>query len=337
MTHAKRCFLKSCKGIPVAEAKYTTQGLENDRVFMIIDARTNRFVTARKIPKMLLIAPEIHIDESSPWGGLLTVNFPSDSGCASFTIPLRPNKKALKCWKLLDAVTIWKDVTDAYICESLKPGATATFWSRTRNLFYPNSSPQSPSSILSQYFGFSVHLIYKGPTPRKVQATTTHADLPSFSTAVFQDGYPLLVASTESLSAVQTQLRTLAMQDNSPFDVQWRDKPIPMERFRPNIVLSGCSEPFEEDTWESIAIGSADQSIMLVSKCTRCRLPNIDPITGIPDKIVPFQVLEAFRKGADPLKKSEVCFACNAVPESSGIIRVGDQIKVLQLLPADDE
>lgn len=194
----------------------------------------------------------------------------------------------------LDAVTIWKDVTDAYICESLKPGATATFWSRTRNLFYPNSSPQSPSSILSQYFGFSVHLIYKGPTPRTVQATTTHVDLPSFSTAVFQDGYPLLVASTESLSAVQTQLRTLVMQDNSPFDVQWRDKPIPMERsgilnrsgyfidtgclcrFRPNIVLSGCSEPFEEDTWESIAIGSTDQRIMLVSKCTRCRVSRLE-------------------------------------------------------------
>ena len=74
-------------------------------------------------------------------------------------------------------------------------------------------SSRSPSEILSQYFGRPVHLVMKGPRTR--ECPTTHAFPDLKASAWFQDGFPFLVASEESLEEVGRVVSAYA-QDESP-------------------------------------------------------------------------------------------------------------------------
>ena len=89
----------------------------------------------------------------------------------------------------LENIELWgQNDLDGYICKSIRQ--------ETRDV---------PSRTLSQFLGCEVLLVLKGPRPRPCSPTT---DFPSLSANTFyQDGYPLLVASEESLIAVQERLR----------------------------------------------------------------------------------------------------------------------------------
>ncbi|MGH8132505.1 MAG: MOSC domain-containing protein [Steroidobacteraceae bacterium] len=77
----------------------------------------------------------------------------------------------------------------------------------------------------------------------------------------FPDGYPFLVCNQASLEDVNTRL----------------PKPIPMERFRPNIVVTGLPA-WAEDRIDTLTIGTV--TLRLVKPCTRCTIPSIDQRTG---------------------------------------------------------
>jgi uncharacterized protein YcbX len=76
----------------------------------------------------------------------------------------------------------------------------------------------------------------------------------------FADGYPILLASEEGLRDLNSRL----------------ERPIPMNRFRPNLVVRGC-EPFAEDTWNRIKVG--DVELAVVKPCARCVVTTIDKQT----------------------------------------------------------
>ncbi|KAG8689246.1 hypothetical protein FRC11_003586, partial [Ceratobasidium sp. 423] len=100
--------------------------------------------------------------------------------------------------------------------------------------------------------------------------------------------------------------------------------------FRPNIIVSGSPAPFDEDFWDDIRVGeegSGGAVISLVKRCGRCLLPNIDTTTGVRDKAVPFKVITKFRK-VEP--ENTPCFGMNAVAKGSGVIKVGDSVRVLE-------
>ncbi|KAF9011098.1 MOSC N-terminal beta barrel domain-containing protein [Cyathus striatus] len=304
--------IKSCRGTSVESALYTPQGLENDRKWSIIDANKLQIITARESPKMVLITPHITKDESSAHNGILRVTFPESSGCESFEVPLDPNEEYLKKWTILPKITLWPthDPIDGYICESV------------------SSSGPSPSEVLSKYFEKPVHLVYKGPRPRPSDPTTAFPKLEA--TAVFQDMYPLLVLSEESTTAIEEQL--VGHVGTQGIEEKWKTEKVLIERFRPNIVLKGGG-PFAEDDWEEISIGpEGSPSIVLVSKCTRCLLPNVSPETGERDKAVPYKVIMKFRTGIDEVQKLKPCVGCNGVPMGSGVVRVGDAVRVKKMI-----
>lgn len=191
-----------------------------------------------------------------------------------------------------------------------------------------NGGGDIPSRTLSEYFRREVLLVAKGQKARPCRPTFEFPTLKA--TAKYQDGYPLLIANEESLVSVQKRIRLeVARQCVSD---RWEEEDLVMERFRPNIVTQGAGIPWAEDLWETIQIGSNATTICLVSKCTRCLLPNVDPDTGVRDKAVPFKILMKFRTGNDPARLKQPCFGCNAVPSGSGVVRVGDAVKVLKLL-----
>ena len=97
---------------------------------------------------------------------------------------------------------------------------------------------------------------------------------------IFADGFPFLLTSVESLNLLNSKL----------------NKPIPMENFRPNIVIEGLNAPFEEDEWISISIGR--NQFQIVKPCSRCKVPNIHQDTGKLDESTPVtEAMKTFRTG----------------------------------------
>ncbi len=109
----------------------------------------------------------------------------------------------------------------------------------------------------------------------------------------FADGYPVLVCNRESLAELNRRM----------------PEPIPMERFRPNLVIDGL-EPFAEDRIDTVVIGEV--TLRLVKPCTRCVVTSTDQQTG-ERSTNPLPVLRTFRWSRE-LKG--VMFGENAVVES---------------------
>ena len=127
------------------------------------------------------------------------------------------------------------------------------------------------------------------------------------------DGFPILVACTASLDELNRRL------------TQKGKKVIPMNQFRPNIVIE-TSCPFEEDTWKVIQIG--DTVLHLVKGCPRCKQSCTDQVSGKVSE-EPLVTLREFR--ALGHSKEDVYFAQNAVPHDvSSTLTVGATVKVLK-------
>ena len=120
----------------------------------------------------------------------------------------------------------------------------------------------------------------------------------------FADGYPILILSEESLADLNSRLKT----------------PVPMNRFRPNLVIKGC-EPFAEDGWNQIQIG--DVKLAIVKPCARCEVTTIDKVTLERSKD-PLKTLGKYRK-----HKLGAIFGQNVIPLNGGSLRLGMNVEVL--------
>lgn len=132
----------------------------------------------------------------------------------------------------------------------------------------------------------------------------------------FADGYPLLVATEASLAA----LNDVVVERS-----QGAHPPLPMTRFRPNIVIAG-TEAWAEDDWRRIRVG--DAVFRAVKGCARCVITTIDPDTAEREK-EPVASLARIRRW-----DGATWFGVNLVPDTPGVeIRVGDEVEVLEAVP----
>ncbi len=130
-----------------------------------------------------------------------------------------------------------------------------------------------------------------------------YATSPSDQTA-FTDGFPLLLTSVASLEDLNRKLAD----------------PVPMDRFRPNLVIAGA-EPFAEDSWRRIRIGALELSV--VKPCARCVVTTIDQATAERGD-EPLRTLAGFRT-----VDGAVLFGQNLIHHGAGPISVGDPVTVL--------
>ncbi len=127
----------------------------------------------------------------------------------------------------------------------------------------------------------------------------------------FADGYPVLLIGEESLTDLNSKLET----------------PVPMNRFRPNLVVSGI-EAFAEDNWKQIKIG--DAIFHVVKPCGRCVMTTIDQTSGEKQGVEPLKTLASYRIPKRSTKK-KILFGQNLIAENVGeTINVGDKIEILQ-------
>lgn len=158
---------------------------------------------------------------------------------------------------------------------------------------------------LSGFLGQDVRVVRVIPQPGRLANPKYAGAEPKPVT--FVDGYQILVCNRASLEDLNTRM----------------PQPVPMERFRPNIVLGGLP-PFAEDRIDRIRLGAI--TLRLVKPCTRCVIAATDQQTG-ELSTNPLPVLRTFRFDRSLLG---VTFGENAVVlEGSGcLLRRGCPVEV---------
>jgi uncharacterized protein YcbX len=120
----------------------------------------------------------------------------------------------------------------------------------------------------------------------------------------FADAYPFLLIGQASLDDLNGRLA----------------EPLPMDRFRPNIVFTG-GEPFEEDLMNHLIIAGID--FYGAKLCARCVLTTINQQTAVKAK-EPLKTLATYR-----LRDKKILFGQNLIHQGTGLLSLGDTIDVL--------
>lgn len=159
------------------------------------------------------------------------------------------------------------------------------------------------SDWISRFLGIPSRLVFMDAVCRRPvnPQYSREDDLVSFA-----DGYPLLLISHAALDQLNQKLNT----------------PVPIERFRPNIVVDGV-DAHAEDDWRRIRIGGIEFDI--VKPCTRCVLTTVDYTRGEFDAHgEPLRTLMTYRRGDDG-----VTFGQNLIARGEGVIGIGDAVEVV--------
>lgn len=157
------------------------------------------------------------------------------------------------------------------------------------------------AALLSDWLGFAVRLVHMPEST--VRPTDPRYSKPGDRVS-FADGFPLLLIGQASLDELNRRLA----------------EPVPMLRFRPNIVVAGAS-PHAEDSWTRIRAGTVECDV--VKPCGRCVVTtlDLDTATAGPE---PLRTLATYRR-----RDGHVWFGQNVIHRGAGSLSIGDQVTVL--------
>ena len=163
----------------------------------------------------------------------------------------------------------------------------------------------------SDFLGQPLRLVRFDPEHRRLSSSRWTAGAEALNQ--FSDGFPLLVLSQASLAGLNARLSGSG------------HAAVGIERFRPNIVVSGL-QAHEEDRLEDIRIAAdTEVHLRLVKPCSRCPIPNIDPATAEVDPHVLATLLQYRR---NEKLQGAATFGMNAIPLAGidEVLRVGQAV-----------
>src|SRR5580692_9450895 len=146
--------------------------------------------------------------------------------------------------------------------------------------------------------------------PDTTRRQVNPAFAPTGNIVGFADGYPVLLIGEASLADLNATLC----------------EAVPMDRFRPNIVVSSM-EPFVEDQWGELEIGTARLSG--TKACDRCSVPTVDQLTGQRTGPEPIRTLSSYRRFGDGVYLGQ-----NLIVRRRGTIAVNDTVVVKNRIEA---
>ncbi|AXG76514.1 MOSC domain-containing protein [Streptomyces paludis] len=276
--------VKSLAGHEPGSATVEPWGLSGDRRWMLIDG-TGKAVTQRQHARLALVGAE-----QLPDGGLRLSAPGAAPGAAEGLVPgLAPLTVAVPEAGGGAEGTVVTEIFGTKV-EAVSAAYAAHHW-------------------LSRYLGVEVRLVHLDDPARRRPVDPEYA-LPG-ETVSFADGYPLLVTTLASLDA----LNSLIAQGDHP-----AEGPLPMDRFRPNLVVAGTT-PWAEDGWRRIAVGEV--TFRVAKPCGRCVVTTTDQRTAVRGR-EPLRTLGTHRR-----IDGRLVFGQNLVPEHTGTLRVGDPVTVL--------
>lgn len=276
--------VKSLKSVSLETSVIDTKGLQNDRCFMLVtpaplplwattDAAdadnafgpkdaTHRFLTQRQCPSLATVTAKLDTaNQTLTFTGSLHT-----SKVKSVTISTQPAKDSAKLYRS----TLWSDIVQV---QDMGDAAAAFF----------NSILNLDDQVPDEYQGNKVRLVVQSGSNNNTttggnnsigQRTADDDYVPAAArtlsgaspAVMLADGFPILIACQASLDELN---RRLVVEKHKP--------PLPMGRFRPNIVISG-TKAFEEDEWKVISIGGT--IFHIVKGCPRCKQSCTDQQTG---------------------------------------------------------
>jgi len=248
--------VKSCKGMRLLKkdddaGQITRLGFKWDRRFMVVERKSNLFVSQRKYPKMANIEPWLSASDDSDGTTMVTLKLTYAAGRTRSTTTTHVERFSLQ-----DAKT------------DKMPKQEVKVWGDTMVATRLSDDAAKWLSSVLDLDCYLVTVISDSDHSRPV--AKGYEVFSGDQAGGFPDGFPFLLASKESLALVNSKLK----QDHA--------QPIPMDRFRPNIVVEGVSEPFAEDHWAKIMIGDVD--FRVAKPCSRCSMPCVDQKTGTRNK-----------------------------------------------------
>ena len=273
--------LKAGRAVDLGESVVEPWGLAGDRRWLVIDGN-GRFVSQREEPALALV----------------TAAYPAAGTDQAGDVPGPP----------ADVITLSAAGHPPLTVRAPSAGdrAEMVFVAVWKSRFCAAAAGKPADSWLSHFLGRTVRLVYlDDPTRREVdQEYGAPGDRVNFA-----DGYPLLLTSTGSLQALGRWL------------TEGGHPPVPMNRFRPNVVIDRVP-PWAEDSWRRIGIGSV--TFRVVKPCGRCQVTTIDQATAERGR-QPLTLLGQRRRFGQQL-----VFGQNMIPDTPGSIRVGDPVQVLE-------
>ena len=213
--------------------------------------------------------------------------------------------------------TVWTDIADGALSLSapdistvdvpLDPRSSPSIRVRVWDSVC-DASPVSPyaDAWLSGYLGLACRLVYMPEDSRRLSNEKYAGDGKRVG---FADGYAYLATGEASLSDLNERLAAKG------------HPALPMNRFRPNLVVGGGA-PYAEDGWKEIRVGEA--ILRGVKPCGRCQVTATDQSTGEVRGPEPLATLSSYRDS----KEFGAMFGMNLVTVKTGMVRVGDRVEL---------
>jgi uncharacterized protein YcbX len=187
-----------------------------------------------------------------------------------------------------------------------------------RDAVYGLDTGEASAAWFSAFLGVPARLLRFNPERERI-VDPEYTSSVGGATTYFADGFPLLVIGQASLDDLNVRLNSKGAPS------------IPIDRFRPNVVLTGL-EAYEEDYIESLNVDGTqgqDVQLQLVKLCSRCPMPTVDQAKGAPDPDWPNEptdTLSTYR--ANPQRNGALTFGNNAVVArgAGAWLRVGQEV-----------
>ncbi|CZT43864.1 related to MOSC domain protein [Rhynchosporium secalis] len=336
--------VKSCRGVELNRGSVVATGMEYDRQFTFAQLKSPvpanaaapekekaahkwEFITQRQYPLLAKLRTEMWVPDQSVQtytphaedvesGGVIILSFPyQEAGWRGtmakwgasvkgtypekqFRIPFDPSPVQIeKAGYSYEDMTIWKDTVTAL-----------------------NMEIEIPDE-LRYYLGISNKLGLFRIDNSKLREVHRNApkigELGYQPVTGFQDAYPLHMINLASVRDVERQMPKVKGAPR-----------LSAGRFRANLIITG-PEAYNEDTWRRIKIGYYEYDVSC--RTARCKMPNVDQVTGERHPSEPDQTLRSFRAVDAGTGPNIGCLGMQMVPvakESS--LRVGDEITVLE-------
>ncbi|KAH8659158.1 MOSC domain-containing protein [Tricladium varicosporioides] len=337
--------VKSCKGVELNRGTVISTGMEYDRQFTFaqlkspfpVNANTPKkekaahqweFITQRQFPLLAKIRTEMWVPDQSvdTWtahtddvesGGVIIMSFPwQEAGWRGtvakwgasfmgkvpekqFRVPFNPTDVQVeKAGYSYEKMTIWKDTVNALNLEIEIP------------------------EELRYYLGISNKLGLFRIDNSKLREVHRNApkkeELGYQPVTGFQDAYPLHMINLASVRDIE---KKMPKEKGAPR--------LSATRFRANLIITG-PDAYLEDSWRRIKIGYYEYDVSC--RTARCKMPNVDQVSGERHPSEPDKTLRSFRVIDEGTGPNVGCLGVQMVPISKeSALRVGDEVTVLEV------